>query len=237
MQSRFTFTTEPGPCGYLPVEEWSLRYEIVSELDGAEYQERMLGGWRRFGFSLFRPECKTCRKCESLRVPVATFRPDRSQRRAAAANAGEIEIVIGEPAVSRKKLELFDRFHKHQQATKGWSDHGPTNASDYCDSFVDNPIPTEEWCYFREGRLIGVGYVDVLTAGLSAIYFYYEPSERGRSLGTFNVLSIIREAAARALPHVYLGYHVAGCSSLEYKARFRPNETLHGNGIWRPFRD
>jgi arginine-tRNA-protein transferase len=45
------------------------------------------------------------------------------------------------------------------------------------------------------------------------------------------------EAAGRGLPHVYLGYFVAGCRSLEYKARFRPNETLDTTGEWRPFLD
>jgi arginine-tRNA-protein transferase len=50
------------------------------------------------------------------------------------------------------------------------------------------------------------------------------------------VLCVIDEAARRRLPHVYLGYHVVGCRSLEYKARFVPNETLGPDGIWRPFR-
>jgi arginine-tRNA-protein transferase len=49
------------------------------------------------------------------------------------------------------------------------------------------------------------------------------------------VVSIIREAARRKMPHVYLGYFVEGCRSLEYKARFRPNETIFPDGNWRPF--
>ncbi len=32
MESLFTFTTEPGPCEYLPDREWSLQYEVVGEL-------------------------------------------------------------------------------------------------------------------------------------------------------------------------------------------------------------
>jgi arginyl-tRNA--protein-N-Asp/Glu arginylyltransferase len=30
---------------------------------------------------------------------------------------------------------------------------------------------------------------------------------------------------------------VAGCRSLEYKARFRPNEVLGPGGQWEPFQD
>ena len=42
-------------------------------------------------------------------------------------------------------------------------------------------------------------------------------------------------AAESKLPHVYLGYFVGGCRSLEYKGRFRPNEVLTPNGSWAPF--
>ena len=83
--------------------------------------------------------------------------------------------------------------------------------------------------------MVGVGYVDVLPEGMSAIYFYYDPVERDRSLGTFNVLSVLRAAADRGLPHVYLGYYVEGCRSLEYKGRFRPNEVLGPDGEWETF--
>ena len=75
-----------------------------------------------------------------------------------------------------------------------------------------------------------------LPAGLSAIYFYYEPALRDRSLGIWNVLAVLDHAAARGLPHVYLGYFVAGCGSMEYKAGFVPNEVLGGDGRWHAFR-
>ena len=237
MQSLFTFTTDPGPCEYLPDRDWSLQYEVVGELSPSEYQSRLKAGWRRFGYSLFRPACPSCRKCQSIRVPVATFRPNRSQRRAWAANEGRVTLTIGEPGATRDKLELYDRFHHFQHGHKGWPDHGPTSAVDYIESFVEHPFPTEEWCYYRDDRLIGVGYVDALPDGLSAIYFYYDPDERDRSPGTFNVLSILRTAETRGIPHVYLGYYVEGCRSLEYKAQFRPNEVLDDSGAWRPFRD
>ena len=124
-----------------------------------------------------------------------------------------------------------------QTAAIGWPAHAPKEDADYAESFTLNPFPTQEWCYRIQDKLVGVGYVDALPAGLSAIYFYHDPAERDRSLGTFNVLSVIAAAAAAGLPHAYLGYFVDGCRSLEYKARFRPNETLSAGGAWLPFRD
>src|SRR5262249_18817507 len=126
------------------------------------------------------------------------------------------------------------------------------------DSFVHHPFPVEEWCYYLDGRLVGVGYVDALPppppspltplppgergrgegmdAGLSGIYFFYEPGERRRALGTWNVLCLIDEAARRGWPYVYLGYYVEGCPSMEYKTRFVPNQLRGADGVWRDLR-
>jgi arginine-tRNA-protein transferase len=236
MESLFRYVAPPSTCGYLPDRRWSLEYEMVTAISAEEYQQRMIQGWRRFGGMLFRPQCPSCQACQSLRVDVAHFRPNRSQRRSHRANHGDIELRVGPPAVSRSKLNLYDRFHAHQADYKGWPLHPAKDAASYRESFVHNPRFTEEWCYFDADRLIGVGYVDRLPEALSAIYFFYEPVERDRSLGTWNVLCVLAEAARCRLPYVYLGYYVAGCPSLAYKANFRPNQTLQPDGTWRDFR-
>jgi arginyl-tRNA--protein-N-Asp/Glu arginylyltransferase len=236
METLFHFIAPPSTCGYLPEQQWSLEYELVAAATPAEYMQRMAAGWRRFGGMFFRPQCPTCRACQSIRVPVERFRPDRSQRRCQKFNAGAVELRIGPPSVTRAKLALYDRYHAYQAARKGWPEHPAKDADSYAQSFVENPFRTEEWCYFIEGRLAGVGYVDALPGGLSAIYFYYDPELRDRSLGTFNVLCAVAEAARRKLPHLYLGYYVPGCESMLYKARFVPNEILGPDGRWREFR-
>jgi leucyl-tRNA---protein transferase len=231
MESRFTFLSAANDCGYLPGRVSQLQCEVVRELAPGEYMERLRSGWRRFGHTLFRTACPACQRCQSLRVPVAAFRANRSQRRAWQANYGQIATVVAAPSVSPAKRELYRKFHRYQHEAKGW----PIHVEDDVESFVDNPFATEEWCYYLRDRLIAVGYVDRLPEGLSAIYFYYDPDERDRSLGTFNVLSIIAAAREARAPHVYLGYYVEGCRSLEYKGRFRPNEVLRANGTWEPF--
>ena len=235
MESLFRYVAPPSPCGYLPDQLWEMEYEYVHTLTAAEYMQRMLDGWRRFGTMLFRPHCRTCTACRPLRVVVDRFRPDRSQRRCRKANEGTLRLQIGTPKVTRAKLDLYDRFHAFQSETKGWPWHDPKDAHSYRQSFVENPFPTEEWCYTLDGQLVGVGYVDRLPGGLSAIYFVHDPARRRLSLGTWNVLRIIEEARARGLPHVYLGYYVIGCPAMEYKARFVPNEVRGPDGVWREF--
>lgn len=236
MESLFHYLAPRTPCGYLPDRDWSLEYELVRTLSPDEYLQRMKEGWRRFGFTLFRPQCSGCQACQSLRVSAAAFQPNRSQRRARKMNEHEVKLCIGPPTATRQKLQLYDRYHAFQSDAKGWPQHPAKDPGSYRESFVANPFVTEEWCYFMEDHLVGVGYVDVLPEGLSAIYFYYEPALRSRSLGTWNVLCILEEARRRQLQHVYLGYFVAGCASLEYKANFQPNEILGPDGVWRPFR-
>jgi len=221
----------PEPCPYLPDRVNRMRHEIAMDLTPAIYMTRVTAGWRRFGPVVFRHECPSCRRCQSLRVPVRTFRPSASQRRVWRKNIDDVEVRIGTPSTSREKLDLLHRFHRHGWERKGW----PAATGHDLSLFTVNPFRTEEWTFFVAGRLAAVGYVDALPAGLSAIYFFHAPQHGRRSLGTFNILTIIERARERGLPHVYLGYYVQGCRSLEYKAKFGPNEVLDGRLEWVPF--
>ncbi len=236
MESVFRFVSLPTVCHYLPGQTWRLEYELVGNITAAEYLERMRNGWRRFGHTLFRPRCPECSACRTLRVLVNQFRPNRSQQRARKLNEGAVRLEIGAPSATLEKLALYDRYHAFQVDAKGWPEHTPKDAADYIDSYVDNPFPVEEWCYFVGDRLVGVGYVDVLPQALSAIYFFYDPDERQRSLGIWNVLRVLEAAAERGIPHVYLGYYVEGCRSLEYKANFAANQIREADGTWHNFR-
>ena len=236
MESLFRFLTAPHPCGYLPDRLATLEYEIVGQASAAEYMSRMLRGWRRFGGAMFHPQCEGCQACQSLRVDVHRFRPHRNQRRVRKQNEGVVELRIGTPRVTQTKIALYDKYHAYQTEAKGWPAHPTKDPLDYADSFVNNPFPTMEWCYYLDDRLIGIGYVDDLPGGLSAIYFFYDPEQRQRSLGTWNVLSILDHARRRGIPYLYLGYFVAGSSSMVYKSLFVPNEILTGKGTWQVFR-
>jgi arginine-tRNA-protein transferase len=247
VETLFHYVAAPSPCGYLSERQWSLEYRYVGALTSAEYLQCMVEGWRRFGTMLFRPACEACSACRPLRVLAERFQPDRSQRRCRKANEGIVELRIGRPSVNRAKLALYDRYHAHQTDAKGWPQHPAKDAESYVSSFVDQPFRVEEWCYYLEDRLVAVGYVDHLqdqpsgladdARGLSAIYFFWDPCHRERSLGTWNVLCLIAEAVRRRLPYVYLGYYVEGCPSMSYKPRFIPNQIRGLDGVWRDFRE
>ena len=227
------FRFPPSPCEYLPDQQSQLYYELSPQLQPIDFMKLLREGWRRFGPVVFRPECPSCRRCLSLRVLVAEFRPSESQRRARRRNDGEIELRVAAPSIDPARLELFINFHEHGHQTKGWPSPAEEPESEL-QFHLFNPFPTEEWSYWINDRLVGVGYVDTLPEGLSAIYFFHEPDQHQRSLGTFHILKMIERAKDRQLPHLYLGYYVEACRSLEYKKSFRPNEILHGDA-WEAF--
>jgi arginine-tRNA-protein transferase len=166
-------------------------------------------------------------------VDVARYCATRSHRRIRRANEGTVRCRIGAPAVTAEKLAIFERFQSERSDTRGWLPYEPGDLAEFVRSLVVNPFPTQEWRYSCGDSLIGVGYVDELSGGLSAIYFARDPAYRHHSLGTWNVLCLLDRARLVGLPHVYLGYHTDGCPSLRYKGQFRPNEHLDLDGVWR----
>ena len=115
---------------------------------------------------------------------------------------------------------------------KGWQPVAVTGVDDYEQSFIGPPCPFRcEGSYYHGGRLVGVGLVDWLPIGLSSAYFYHDPAWRPLGPGVFSVLQEIEFCRAHGLPHLYLGYWVAGCPSMAYKSQYRPHELLEGSGL------
>ena len=235
MESALHYISSPDRCGYLHDRDWRFENIYVLEMTPKEYAGFLEQGWRRFGRTLFRPRCENCTACQSLRIPVEKFTPNRSQKRNAASNAPEVTLKVSTTArLTRRKLDLYDRYHAFQSDNKGWPEHAGRAPDEYRAHFLDNPIPTEEWRYSLGDQLLGVGYVDVMPNSLSGIYFFYEPEERNRGLGIWNVLCLIEQARLRGLPYVYLGYFVPGCGTMLYKSSFYPHERRQADGVWKP---
>jgi arginine-tRNA-protein transferase len=231
IQELFSFSTEPGPCAYLPHRSSRFRVRGFAGLEPDEYARLLEAGWRRFGRTMFAPACSACRECVPIRIPVRAFRPSKSQRRVLSKNR-DVTLEIGEPRVDDERLELYRRFHAARSRTRGWPPAG-TNPGAYVETFLDNAAPTLEFRYRLGRSLVGIAYVGEASNALNSIYAYIDPRLGRRSLGTFDVLTEIQETARRGKEHLYLGYYVAGCQSMAYKASFSPHELLR-DGSWLP---
>jgi arginine-tRNA-protein transferase len=63
---------------------------------------------------------------------------------------------------------------------------------------------------------------------------YFDPEFARRSLGTYSLLWECKHALDCGLQYYYLGYYVADCPKMSYKAAFRPAEMRIETGEWVP---
>lgn len=231
---QFFYTTAPLPCPYLAGRT---ERKIVTELSGAEaeplHDQLSRAGFRRSHNIAYSPVCPGCRACIPIRIVVADFVPDRTQRRVFRQNADLTSAEL--PA--RASAEQFALFQRYQGLRHGDGDMAAMGFYDYRAMVEDTPITTG-MVEFRDGggKLVGACLTDWLSDGLSAVYSFFEGDTARRSLGTYTILWLVARARALGLPYVYLGYWVPQSAKMSYKSRFRPSETLAG-GVWRVLKD
>lgn len=207
-------------CPYLPSREARLLY-LDGNLAGPVYRPLMEAGYRRNGTYLYRPDCIGCNECKVLRVPVQTFHRSREQRRVWNRGIKEFEIQITSPEYSDERAELYRRYLLYQHDNP--ESELPGNES-YTSFLVDTCLAaqTRELQLWHDGRLAGVGIFDELADALSSVYFFFDPGAARFSPGTFSALVEIDLARQWNKDFYYLGYYIAECASMSYKARFRP---------------
>ncbi|KAG1206866.1 hypothetical protein G6F35_011120 [Rhizopus arrhizus] len=137
------FQTGEHPCGY-----WSDRVARDLVLDphdrrlGGLYPLALSWGFRRSGDLVYRPHCAHCQACVAVRIPVARFAPDRSQRRCAARNE-DLEVRITAATARDDLFALYHRYLVHRHANGGMDDHGPHECA--CPATTASPASCWEW--------------------------------------------------------------------------------------------
>lgn len=221
-------TAEHG-CSYLGDRRArTLFVDPLARIDAVTYQALVAQGFRRSGAYVYRPACRGCNLCVPVRVPVALFRPNRSQRRNWVRNLRYIRVVETRPVFDPDQFALYQRYlaARHPEGSMGED----ASVENYRRFLVDPWGGETRFLELRHaGRLLGVAVTDLLPQGLSAVYTFFDPDLAGRGLGTFAVLAQIASARRLGLPHVYLGYWIAESRKMAYKATFKPLEAWDGH--------
>lgn len=147
--------------------------------------------------------------------------------------AHKFTVTLEHDEYSEEKFELFRDYQIHvhgdpaDEVSKGgfkrFLCHSPLQRHN-----PDQGKKIGSWhqCYRIDGRLIAMAVLDLLPAAVSAVYFIYHQDFEQWSFGK---LSAMRETAL-ALEHdyqyYYMGYYIAGCQKMRYKADYKPQYLL-----------
>lgn len=223
------YATAPYPCSYLDDHEARSQVAVPSELiSTGAYSQLVQQGFRRSGAFVYRPWCDHCQACVAVRLPVAEFEPNRTQRRTLKRNEA-LKIRLMELEYRDEHFELYQRYQTSRHSGGGMDQDG----REQYEGFILKSQVASFLAEFSENGIVRmVSLIDQLDDGISSVYTFFDPDFAARSLGVFNVLWQVGLAKQLGLQYVYLGYWIKNCRKMEYKTQYQPIEALL-NGKWQ----
>jgi arginyl-tRNA--protein-N-Asp/Glu arginylyltransferase len=223
------YLTAHYDCSYLPGQRARSQVATPTHLiDGQAYSALIRAGFRRSGQFTYRPNCEQCHACVPVRVDVANFVPNRTQRRCLKRNHHLAARFL--PLDFRQEHYDLYRAYLASRHSGGGMDHDdPDQYTQFLLSSNVDSVMVE----FRDGdTLVMVSVVDQIEDGLSAVYTFFDPARAQDSLGVYGVLWQIELAQRLELPYLYLGYWIAESRKMAYKTQYPPLQGLI-DGRWQ----
>ena len=234
------YVTTPYACGYLPQK---LAQSLIATphhlVDANVYSGLIQQGFRRSGKFAYRPHCENCNACIAVRVVLADFEPNRSQKRAYKQHAG-----LTARALPLNYIESHFKLYSAYQAARHPDDHLKKQVEAHRTAQIQNEA--DEYRHFLcqsnvESAMVEftdannqvkiVSVIDIVNDGVSAVYTFYDTLETKASFGTYSIIWLIEWTKMLGLPYFYLGYWIADSQKMTYKQAFKPQEKLI-DGEW-----
>ncbi len=223
------YVTASYPCSYLPGRMARSQVAITRAGMGAGLYDQLLQhGFRRSGSSVYRPRCDQCQACVPVRLRVADFRPNRTQRRVWRRHA-DVTVSMQRPAFEASHFDLYRRYQASRHAGGGMDQD---DQEQYREFLMTSEVDTRLAVFQRQQTLYMVSLIDVVSDGLSAVYTFFDPAADHDSPGVLNVLWQIDLTRQLGLPYLYLGYWIAESRKMAYKQQYQPLEVWL-DGAWR----
>lgn len=222
------FRTLPSKCSYLDgKKEQRLFFKINSE-NNFLFSDLMKKGFRRNFNLMYLPVCENCNSCISSRIEVKNFSLKKSQKRNLLGNRN-ISFTNNSRVTKEVRYKLFKNYS---------SDRHPDGQmkmmteNEFNEFVFSSPVGTEIHDIINEkGIYLGSILLDRLKDGLSAVYSFYDPTQKKKGLGIFMILKSIELIQKMGLEYLYLGYWIKESTKMNYKSNFK-NFQILVNGKW-----
>jgi arginine-tRNA-protein transferase len=215
------FETVVDQCPYLEDQESaSIIVDPDHQIDPALFSLLSRSGFRRSGTMLYSPRCPSCQECISVRIPVDRFKPSKTQKRILKRNL-DLRVQYERVEFEQSHFDLYLKYQKHRHPDSSMCDDDPWKYISFIDSYYSQ---SNFLSFYLNDQLIAASVVDHFQGGISAVYTYFDPEFAKRSLGTYAILYMIKQARMRQIPYVYLGYWVRNSEKMAYKSAFKPLE-------------
>lgn len=219
MKTLQLYLAQEHPCSYLPgLSARPVFIDPKVAVTAPLYSKLIEQGFRRSSTHIYRPHCGPCSACVSVRIPVQDFTPSPSQQKIIRRNQ-DLSVHAADSQFSEEYYALYQRYIEQRHAD---GDMYPASIEQF-KSFLTSDLDFVRFYEFRLNKqLLAVAVTDVLPTGLSAMYTFFDPDDKRRSLGRYAILWQIQESLRLDLPYVYLGYWVKNCQKMSYKTQYQP---------------
>jgi arginine-tRNA-protein transferase len=213
------YLSAPHPCPYIEPETAStVLLDPNYHVDNSLFSILIKAGFRRSGDTIYRPHCRNCDACVSVRIPAREFRASRSQLRTMKRNA-DLTTSLVPAKFEEEHFDLYCRYQRWRH-TGDIMDHSDPDR--YREFMVESSVETVFIEFRLDGKLVGLSVCDLPEDGMSAVYTFFDPLLPKRSLGTYAILKQVEYVRDMELDWLYLGYWIDGCKKMSYKTQFRP---------------
>lgn len=186
----------------------------------------LAAGYRRNGNCLYNMHCIDCCACTPIRLHSREFQPNRNQRRTLAKNE-DLVMSVFPLHPDPEAFELCEKFLKTRYPKENNSARGY-----YRDFFMNNITNSIQIQFRLQGCLVGTAIVDIGNNWMNAVYFFFDPAESHRSLGTQNILQLVELCKKWDIDYLYLGYLIHSVPAMSYKNNFKPH-CIFVNNDWQ----